>query len=178
MLNGAQIHLALNHLPVVGVMMGLLVLILGYGIKHTAVKRTGLALVLFASLSALPAYFSGEPAEEIVEHKPGVTKHDIHEHEESAELALVFSMIGGAAAGISLLAAWKRKELESKLTATTSVISVATAALMINAAHLGGMIRHDELRPASSSTATAPAEGNHDSQNENKDQDEHEDHDD
>ncbi len=128
--------------------MGLLVLVLGYGMKQLVVKRTGLALILLASLFSLPTYFSGEPAEELVERKAGVTKQNIHDHEEAAELALVFSMIGGAVAGISLLSAWKGKPIESKLTTASGVISVATAALMINAAHKGGMIRHDEIRPA------------------------------
>ena len=155
MFNGAQMHLALNHMPVVGVMMGLLVLLSGYGLKQLLVKRTGLALILFAALTALPAYFSGEPAEEIVEHKPGVAKHDIHEHEESAEVALVFSLIGGAIAGGALIAGLKKRGIESKATAAAGLVSLVTAALMVNTAHLGGMIRHDELRPAGAASAVS-----------------------
>ena len=165
MFNGAQIHLALNHLPVVGTLIGLLILTLGYLIRHPIVKRTALAVILFASVTALPAYFSGEEAEEVVEHKAGVLEKDIHEHEEAAELALVLSMIGGVFAGGALWLAWKKGHWESKATLATGMISVATTAVLMNAAHLGGLIRHDELKPmvqtSTISNSADPKENHH-----------------
>jgi multisubunit Na+/H+ antiporter MnhC subunit len=102
MINGAQLHLAVNHMPVVGVLFGFLILFVGMLMKNSSVKKTGLAVLVFASVTVAPAYLSGEPAEDMVEHKPGVTKALIHEHEDSAELSLVFTAITGGVAALAL----------------------------------------------------------------------------
>ncbi len=147
MMNGAQLHLAINHLPIVGVLIGLIILVAGLFLKQAMVKKTGLFVLVFAAVTVAPTYLSGEPAEEIVEHKPGVTKVLIHEHEESAELSMVFTAITGAVAALSLvLLKMKRENLELKLTYLVLVLSIVTFVLLANTAHLGGFIRHDELR--------------------------------
>ena len=86
-MNGAQIHLGVNHLPVMGALLGALVLAAGWVLKNGTVRRTGVALLAFSALATLPAYFSGEEAEEVIEHLPGVSEALIHDHEEAAELA-------------------------------------------------------------------------------------------
>jgi hypothetical protein len=72
--NGAQLHLLTNHLPVVGSLFATLVLLSGLLFKNSSVRRTGLALLAFAALTTLPAYYSGEPAEEKIEDLPGVSE--------------------------------------------------------------------------------------------------------
>ncbi len=153
MINGAQLHLAVNHMPVVGVLFGFLILFVGMLMKNSSVKKTGLAVLVFASVTVAPAYLSGEPAEDMVEHKPGVTKALIHEHEESAELSLVFTAITGGVAALALaLGKMKRDQLAGKTSVAAFALSAVTFALLANTAHLGGLIRHDELRTASTAT--------------------------
>ncbi len=147
MINGAQVHLALNHMPVVGVLIGFLILLVGMLFKNRMIKRTALAVIVFAAITIAPAYLSGEPAEEMVEHKPGVTKALIHDHEEFAELSLVFTAITGGIAALGLvLAKLKKDNLESKSTLLVLLLSAVNFGLLANTAHLGGLIRHDELR--------------------------------
>lgn len=149
-MNGAQLHLALNHLPVVGVLFGFLVCFLGLVLKWPSVKRTGLGILAFAALCALPAYFTGEPAEDVVENRPGVTKALIHEHEESAEFAIVVCAIVGMIASFGLLGTLRQKQRWETFGVYGSLATSALAILiLVRTAHLGGMIRHDELRPAS-----------------------------
>jgi predicted lysophospholipase L1 biosynthesis ABC-type transport system permease subunit len=72
----------------------------------------------------------------------------IHEHEESAELSLVFTAITGGVAALALaLGKMKRDQLAGKTSVAAFALSAVTFALLANTAHLGGLIRHDELRP-------------------------------
>jgi hypothetical protein len=60
--------------------------------KHRVLFSLG--VFVFTALLALPVYFIGEPAEEVVEHLPGVAKSLIEKHENAALFALL--MAGGA----------------------------------------------------------------------------------
>ena len=162
MFNGAQIHLAINHMPVVGMVLAFLVLVTGLLIKNSTVRRTGLMLLVFVAITSVPAYLSGEPAEEMVEDKPGVTEVLIHEHEEAAELAFVLCMITGGAALLSLvLGRMKRENLEMKAAYLSALLSGVTFITLANVAHLGGLIRHDELRAGVSAHASSNKEIEH-----------------
>jgi len=157
-MNGAQIHLAVNHLPVVGVLIAFLVMLAGTILKNEVVKKTGLAILVFAAVAVAPAYLSGEEAEEVVEHKPGVSESLIHDHEESAELSLVFTALSGGVAALALFLGRKRNGELSKKTAVGAMgLSAVTVVLLAYTAHLGGMIRHDEIRPASAGTSAGAA---------------------
>ncbi len=159
--NGAQLHLLTNHLPVVGSLFATLVLLSGLLLKNSSVRRTGLALLAFAALTTLPAYFSGEPAEEKIEDLPGVSESLIHDHEEAAEATLVvLALTGVVAAGGLALGRMRRESLESKAQWASLALGVVSAGFLANTAHLGGFIRHPEIRPAglASSEAGVPHE--------------------
>ena len=164
--NGAQAHMLVNHLPVMGSLFSLLVLVGGFLLKSVSVRRTGMALLMFSALSALPAQLSGEPAEEVVEHLPGVSESFIHDHEEAAELGFVLMAVAGLISVAGLAAGRMRREsIESKVQVAALLISVVAAGALSRAAHLGGLIRHTELRgdgvDAASGGEQRPAEGEH-----------------
>lgn len=92
-MNAAQIHLGLNHLPVVSMLIGALVLLAGHALRQPPVRMTALAILIFAGLSSVPTFLSGEPSEDLIEDRPGISKKMIHEHEEAADFALTFSLI-------------------------------------------------------------------------------------
>jgi hypothetical protein len=146
-MNGAQIHLGVNHLPVMGALLGALVLAAGWVLKNGTVRRTGVALLAFSALATLPAYFSGEEAEEVIEHLPGVSEALIHDHEEAAELALVAMAVLGGLSALTLLSGFLKKlDLEKKLQILCLVLALISFGVVANAAHLGGLIRHPEIR--------------------------------
>ncbi|MBD3218516.1 MAG: hypothetical protein GF310_09595 [candidate division Zixibacteria bacterium] len=102
-------------------------------------------LFIFA-LFSIPAYLTGEPAEEEIEHLPGVSEQMAHEHEEAAELAFIASLIMGALALISLIV-WKmRSEMPTWIVIITLISVLGTSGLMIWTANLGGKVRRPELR--------------------------------
>jgi hypothetical protein len=154
-LTAAQIHLAVNHLPVFGALLASLTLAWAALTRHDSARNLGLGLLLFAGLTVLPAYFSGVGSEDIVENRPGVSDARIERHEEAAEQALAVTLAAGAIAAAAFLAAHLRYERTLRaLFAAALLGSVVSSGLMARAAHLGGQIRHDEIRsPISRATA-------------------------
>ena len=83
-MNWAQVHLWLNHLPVLGTLFGLVLLIAALLWKNEDWKRLSLIVFVIIGLIAIGTYLTGEPAEEVVEDVPGVSEAAIEPHEESA----------------------------------------------------------------------------------------------
>lgn len=147
-MNAAEIHLAINHLPIAATLFGLLILMAGMLLKSDMVRKTGLILLIAAGLFTIPAVLSGENAEDIVENVVADEAiHDvIHEHEEMAESARWVSL------GVSLLAILAfyfthAKKAPAKLVTVITVIAAAGSLIYLaNVGSSGGDIRHTESR--------------------------------
>lgn len=148
----AQIHLAVNHLPVFATLLATALLGIAAVTRRASARTLGQGMLVFAALSGLPAYLSGEGAEEIVEHRPGVSETLIERHEEAATQALVVAMAAGLVATAALIATRVGRERAVRiLFAVTLLFALGATGLMARAAHFGGQIRHDELRSPSAS---------------------------
>ena len=145
-MNGAQLHLMLNHLPVMGALFSLL--LLGWSLirRSTEIQKLALGVALLAGLSSVPVYLTGEPAEEVIEHTAGVDEAYIEEHESMGKFALWCGGALGVAAGAALAAGVKNPRWLSAGTAITLLASVLVFGVMGYTAHLGGQIRHPEIR--------------------------------
>ncbi len=142
-----EIHLALNHVPVVGFAGVFAILAWGMYRKSEEVQRVALiAFVAVAFLTVL-VFRSGEPAEKVAKPLPGVTRELIHEHEDAAEYAFAASSICGACALVGLVV-WSNPDRRRLALRATLVLSIATAVIIGRTAMLGGRIRHTELRAA------------------------------
>ncbi len=108
--SSAQLHLALTHVPAVTTLLAAATLVVGALTGARATRRFGLVLLVVAGVSAVPVYLTGEGAEEIVEHRPGVVEAIIERHEEAAEKALVLTLGAAVIAAGALLAAQARRE--------------------------------------------------------------------
>jgi hypothetical protein len=154
-LTSAQIHLAVNHLPVFAALFATAALAAAALIRRSDLRRLGLGLAVFAGLSVLPVYLSGEGAEETVEHRPGVSETLIERHEDAAGWALGAIVAAGAVAALGLGAVRLGREGAARhLTLLSLLVTLVASAALARTAHLGGQIRHDEIRAAA---ATAPA---------------------
>ena len=144
-MNSVQMHLALTHVPVILSLVGLLMLIVALLKKSLTLTKTSYLIILIAGVVALPVFFSGEGTEEAVEHAPGVSEAIIERHEEVAKLA----MISIAVAGILSLGAlfFFRRVIASRiLKGMVLLLAITSGGLMAQTAHLGGQIRHTEIR--------------------------------
>jgi uncharacterized membrane protein len=148
-MNDAHLHLIVNHFPIIGITIGLLVLIVGYLIKNQQVKATSLGIFIFSALAAIAANYTGDGAEEIVEKIPGISESLIHDHEEYAEQFFTLSLILGGAALITLFLQIKKMGL-AKYGYILAVILAISSLVSANYVGIsGGEIRHTEIRGAS-----------------------------
>jgi len=149
-MNAAQIHLALNHVPLFLSIIGGGILILGLIKKNESFKTLSLYFLVAAALFTAPVYLTGEGTEELVEKLPGVTEHAIEEHEEMAKISLIIIIITGV---LALVGLFLRKNATAArfIFGGALLLSLASFGTMAKTAHLGGLIRHSEIQ---ASTAT------------------------
>ncbi len=145
-MNGAQVHLGINHLPVVIPLIATAVLIAGLVLKSASVRSVALWLFVAAALAAIPVYFSGEPAEKVVKNYPGVSRLAIHRHEDAALIALIGSELVGLVSAFLLILSLRGKGPRRVFYLILLLLSFGSLGLMLNTAHLGGEIRHEEIQ--------------------------------
>lgn len=145
----AHLHLLLNHVPILGSFFGMI--ILGYGLlrKNQSLISAGLVTFVITGLVAIPAFFTGEAAEEVVENIAGISESAIELHEEVAEVALWLTI---ALAGVSLVVFGVQyfKNSLKGLGIIPLILSVVVFSTMAYVGYLGGQIRHTELGSLSS----------------------------
>lgn len=160
-MNPAQVHLLLNHLSLLGTLFAAALTAAALARGSDELKKAGLWAFVVAALFVVPTYLTGEPAEEVVEHLPGVLESLIHDHEEAAEKALAGTLALGAAALGGLLHALKTRALHRAAAPLALALALPVLALLGWTAHLGGLIMHPELRGGPSAMRPgepAPAE--------------------
>lgn len=144
-MNSVQMHLTLTHVPVILSLVGLVMLIVALLMKNTTLTKTSYIIIIIAGVAALPVFFSGEGAEEAVEHLPGVSEALIERHEDVAKLAIISIAAAGLLALTALLS-FRRFWLTRILKVVVLLLAITSGGLMAQTAHLGGQIRHSEIR--------------------------------
>lgn len=144
-MNGPHLHLVLNHLPVVGSVLVAVLLLVAIFRAEPAIRRLALVALLGVALLGFPAYFTGEPAEEGIEHLAGVEEPRIEKHEDMAKVALAGLSLAGVIA-LAALVVFRRREIPTSLLVVALVVDLGAAALLARVATLGGEIRHPEIR--------------------------------
>ncbi len=76
-MNNAHWHLVFNHLPIIIPIVGLLTMIGGFIFRSEAVKRTSYFIFILGAISTIPAFATGEGAEEAVEHIQGIDENSL-----------------------------------------------------------------------------------------------------
>jgi hypothetical protein len=145
-MNAAHLHLAINHLPVIGLLFALGVLAVGRVLRSEATMRVGLWLLLASGVLAIPAYLSGEPAEEIVERLSGISKALIEKHEDAAAVSFALTLVVGGFAAFGLFLARSGRPLPQLAFIIVAIGTVVAAGSMAWTAKLGGEIHHPEIR--------------------------------
>ena len=145
-MNAAHFHLIVNHFPIIAPILGLLVLLASFYFRSEIMKRTAYSILIFGSILTIPAYFTGEGAEEVVERIQGIDETFIETHEETAKIFSILSFILG---GVSILGIWssvKQKSFSSVLAIIIVLLSLIVIFFAAKTATSGGEIRHTEIR--------------------------------
>ena len=140
-----HLHLLINHLPIIGSLLGALVLAFGLWRKSEPTVVAAYGVLVLAALGAGVAQLTGEGAEEAVEHLPGVLESRIGRHEEFAEYALVALLAMGALAVGGLVLSARRSAHSPRMAVLVLLAALVGFGLVGWTGYLGGQIRHTEL---------------------------------
>lgn len=145
-MNATHLHLLINHLPVFGSAIAIVLLAWALQARSRDLTRAGLILALVCGIGGGVAKLSGDEAEEQVEDLPWASRELIHEHEEAADWAFPLLGVAGLAAAVALvrMRGGKEARLETGITLALTVVAFAATA---KTALDGGRIRHEEVRP-------------------------------
>lgn len=156
-MSAAHFHLALNHLPLLGILFGAVLLAYGYWRQSSDVQQASLGLLTVAGLTGIAVYLTGEPAEDIVEGLAGVSHDAIEAHEALGVYALVGSLLTAFSALLALTLQAAREHFVRWTVLLTLALAIASTGLIGYTANLGGKISHPELR-ADTPSASTPAD--------------------
>ena len=145
-MNPAHLHLALTHVPVIGIVLGLLLLAFATYTQKMEVVRVSLGVFVLTGLVALLVYFTGEAAEEIIESTRTVSEALIESHEEAGFIAMLCAAGLGILALVGLLVS--KKDVPRWVPVVMLVAALLTSGVMAWTANLGGQISHPEIRAA------------------------------
>lgn len=153
-MNLVHLHLLLNHLPVIGV--PLIAALLMYGIlrRQRDVQRAALTGFILLAVLTVPAYLTGEPAEEAIEHAPGVATALIGRHETLATVAMALTALLGAWSALGLFFSRRDRPVPRLVLNGGVLLAVLAVGALIPTGYYGGQIRHEEIR-----AAAAPVQG-------------------
>ncbi|NJL28434.1 MAG: hypothetical protein HC897_11385 [Thermoanaerobaculia bacterium] len=145
-MSAAQLHLLVVHLPVVGCLAALVLLAIGEWRRSELVFQIACGFLLGCAAAAAVAYYSGPAAYEQLATVLEAEKTFIEDHAVLGRAAFVGMVIVGVVALQALLQYLQDEKPAPWLRWLLLVLTLAMCGLFAWAAHLGGLIRHVEVR--------------------------------
>ena len=143
-MNYPHLHLMINHAPVIGAIVA--VLLLGWALvrRRRDFIRLSLVVTLLAGLSVYPAFFTGDEAHEQLEDVQGFDHDLVHEHEDAADWALRCMLGTAVIAALGLWVSRKDREVPRWVGLVSMAALLFSISVLARTAYLGGEIRHPE----------------------------------
>src|SRR5205085_1254065 len=88
-MNIAYLHVVFNHLPIMGVPIGVALLALGAYARNEAIKRAALLVFVAIGIATIGVFMAGRIGHEYVEQLPGVSETAVDAHGAMAGVALL-----------------------------------------------------------------------------------------
>jgi uncharacterized membrane protein len=147
-----HLHLALNHVPVLGTPFLLGFFLWSWARGQTVTLRFCLWLFVVLAAASIAIKFTGDFSAEALEKTTGFDKALIERHEQSADQATTGVFFMGIAAAVALFLSRGGRPTPKWSLGLLTVLALTTFLLMMRCANLGGHIRHPEIRPAPAQT--------------------------
>jgi uncharacterized membrane protein len=141
-----HLHLALNHVPVLGTPFLLGFLVWSWLRRQAVTLRFCLWLFVALAAASIGIKFTGDFAAEKLGSMPGFDKALTDRHEESADQAATGVFVMGISAAVALLLSRKGRATPAWSIGLLAVLALVTFLLMARTANFGGHIRHPEIR--------------------------------
>jgi len=146
--NWVHVHLAVNHLPVVGIPLVLAILVFGGLRRNEDILRLAVGLLALLALATVGVKYTGDFAVPQLDGRFVSLKGPISQHEQAGEQATTAVFLLGLAAGISWIRTRPDRPTSTPLLVLVFLLGVASTALLIRTAWFGGVINHPELHPS------------------------------
>ena len=156
-LNVVHVHLIANHVPTVGLVVALSLLLVAFARKDEELKRITLGVFFVIALMTLPIYISGSAADIAIKDRPDISAAAVRAHKDVALVAFALMGVVGAASWFGLWQARRTSRLPQWTPAAVLLLSTLTLVLMARTATLGGEIRHPEMTGGAFTTSDAAA---------------------
>lgn len=152
------LHVVLNHIPTIGLLTGLAVLLIALFQRSRATATAAYSVILVTALSVYPVSELGEKAENGIQ---SVLDEDggtwLHEHEERAEKTAFLFYLTAAFALAGIVLPMKSSKSIASVAVATLLCGTVTVSAGIWTASAGGKIRHKEFRYTRPSVRTDSA---------------------
>ena len=147
-----HLHLMAAHLPVIGVLLLIPLLLIALVRKSDELSKFGLWAAAGIALSGVIVYLTGESTEEGVEHLAGISETMIERHEGVALISTIALAVFGLFALVTLFR-MRGKRLSRGIVVTALFGVIALSGAFAWTANLGGKIRHSEITTVASGAA-------------------------
>jgi uncharacterized membrane protein len=141
----SHLHLVLNHVPVIGSVIALGVLLLALVRRSADLRRAGLEVMVLVGLLSLPAYLSGAGAQPELAPRKDIAVAMIRAHHDAALVGSVAMLVTVMVAWVGLWQTRRRTRPARGVFGAVLVLAVITVGLMGRASNIGGQIRHPEV---------------------------------
>ena len=145
-MSAAHIHLLLNHIPILGSIFGLLLLLYAMWKGSDELKRACFGIFVVTALLTIPVYLTGDGAARIVQDLPGVSGDIIARHDDAATITIIAIELLGAVSLLSLWLSRKAERIAGWMLVSVLLLALISSGLGIWTGGLGGQIRHTEVR--------------------------------
>jgi hypothetical protein len=146
--NIAHLHLVLNHVPTVGSVVVLGVLLMAFARRNEHVMHAGLEMLFAIAVLTLPVYASGLAAQQEFRQSPEFAADAIRMHHDAALISFTVTEFAGFLAWVALWQTRRRGRAARGVVPAVIVLLFVALVLSGRAATLGGEIRHPEIRLA------------------------------
>jgi hypothetical protein len=154
--NFSHLHLILNHVPTVGSVGALGLLLLGFARKNEQLKHAALEVLFIVAILTLPVYISGVAAHRELRQLPELSDTAVRAHQDAALYGFAVMEFAAFVAWIALWQTRRRGQAARGLVPAVTLLLVLALAIMGRAANLGGEIRHPEISAGVAARTVAP----------------------
>lgn len=139
-----HLHLMAAHLPVIGVLLLIPLLLIALVRRSDELSKLGLWAAAGIALSGVIVYLTGEPTEEGVERLAGISETMIERHEQAALISTIALGVFGLLALVTLFR-MRGKRLSRGIVVSALFGVIVLSGAFAWTANLGGKIRHSEI---------------------------------
>lgn len=145
-MNAVHLHLVFNHFPIIGVVVGFVLLFVGTFWRNSLIRQIAFIVFVLSFLFGIASVVTGHSAHSVVENLPGVENNYVERHEDLGTILLWLLGILALFSAIIYFIEIRSKKNTLKLNIIALVWSLFVIYFATKVGTSGGEIRHPEIR--------------------------------